>query len=198
MIAKLGKGRPRKFNKDEALLTAMQLFWKHGFEGVSINMLAGTIGINVPSLYAAFGNKEELFYKAVSLYNEIFGQQYDKILELPTARAAAKALLINQIDLIGDDKLPEGCFLVQTALVTSPNAEKQSAFMANLRKANQDKLVKRFERAIIDGDLPTGTDSTTLAIYIITIKHGIAVQAKTGANRDELYKLVDTALAVFP
>lgn len=198
MLTKLGKGRPRKFSKDEALKTALQLFWKHGFEGVSINMLANAIGINVPSLYAAFGNKEELFYKAVSLYNDIFGKQYDTILELPTALAAAKTLLINQIDLIGDDKLPEGCFLVQTALATSPNAEKQSAFMANLRKENQDKLVKRFERAIADGDLPPNADPDTLAIYIVTLKHGIAVQAKTGANREELYKLVDKALAVFP
>ncbi len=193
----MAKGRPRKFDKDEALKTALHLFWRHGFEGVSVALLAEKMGINVPSLYAAFGNKQELFLKTVELYGKTNANIYHPALQLPTAREVAHAILMAEVDLVTNPDAPDGCLMVQGALVTSPESEGLSNLMAQMRATAETWLVDRFEKAKLDGDLPPTANSRALGCLIMTINSGIAVQARTGVGRDELLKVVEMAMKSF-
>lgn len=191
------KGRPRKFDTNAALEIALKLFWEHGYEGVSINMLAHEIGINVPSLYAAFGNKAQLFYKATDLYISVYGKMFREALTLPTASEVAHAILDKHIDLTFDNNLPDGCFMIQSALVTSPNSVEQSKITYELRQRAIDLLVARFKRAIAENDLPSTVDPEVLALYIFGVKHGIAIHSKSGVSAQKMHEIVDMAMGVF-
>src|SRR3954463_3624794 len=96
------RGRPRKFDADQALDAALAVFWRKGYEGASLPDLTEAMGINRPSLYAAFGNKEELFRRAVDRYVEGPACFLRKALAEPTARAAAERLLAGGIELATD------------------------------------------------------------------------------------------------
>src|SRR5947207_13461768 len=106
-------GRPRAFDADKALDKALKVFWRKGYEGASLPDLTAAMGINRPSLYAAFGNKEELFRKVIARYVDGPASFVRKALEAPTARVAAERLLSGAIALVTDPRNPRGCLLVQ-------------------------------------------------------------------------------------
>src|ERR1700693_4126605 len=110
-------GRPRSFDLDQALDRALQVFWRKGYEGTSLADLTGAIGINRPSLYAAFGDKETLFRKALDRYAEGPAAYVREALKQPTARAVTEQLLRGTTDLLTDTHHPSGCLVVQSALV---------------------------------------------------------------------------------
>src|SRR5215470_3064206 len=112
----MAMGRPREFDVDQALERALQVFWRKGYEGASLPDLTEAMGINRPSLYAAFGNKEGLFRAVVERYVEGAASCVRQALEQSTARAVAEALLAATIDVVTDSKNPRGCLLVQGAL----------------------------------------------------------------------------------
>lgn len=192
------KGRPRKFDKQNALKIALHLFWKHGFEGVSIANLAQSMGINIPSLYSAFGNKEQLFFQAVELYGQTNANIYEPALAKQNAYEVAKAILYSEIELVTNPDAPNGCLMVQGALVTSPQSIGLANTMAHLRQTAEGWLAQRFQKAIDEGDLPQSANAENLACFIMTINSGIAVQAKTGVNRAQLVEIAEMALLAFP
>jgi AcrR family transcriptional regulator len=191
-------GRPRTFCVEEALDIALKVFWKKGYEGTSIDDLIGAIGINRPSLYCAFGNKEQLFRKALDRYTE--GQQalYREAIGQPTARAAAEHLLLGAADGLTDPRHPPGCLAVQGALSCGEAAEPIREELCARRAAAEASLRERFERAKSDGDLSPADDPADLARFLATVIHGMAVQATGGANRDDLRRVAQTALRAWP
>ena len=194
----MAKGRPREFDKAEALDTALRLFWQHGYEGVSIAHLAGAIGINIPSLYAAFGNKERLFLQAVERYGDLNGKMYHDSLKKKTAREVAQSILEGEVELVTRRNSPDGCLMIQGALVTSPESEPIRQMMAGMRGQAEKWMAKRFEQAKKQGDLPPNADPVALASYIMTLNSGLAVQAKSGATRKRLLKVVAMAMKNWP
>jgi AcrR family transcriptional regulator len=188
------KGRPRKFNKEEALRIALHLFWRHGFEGVSIAKLASEMGINIPSLYAAFGNKEQLFLQTVELYGKTNANIYHPALALPNAYDVARAILLAEIDLVTNPDAPDGCLMVQGALVTSPQSEGLANLMSQMRQTAEIWIKERFDVAKESGEIAQNVDTAALACFIMTINSGIAVQAKTGVNKQSLLKIVEYSL----
>ena len=191
------KGRPRKFDKENALKIALHLFWRHGFEGVSIATLAKEMGINVPSLYSAFGNKEQLFFKSVELYGQTNANIYAPALAMPNAFEVAKSILLGEVDLVTNPDAPDGCLMVQGALVASPESQGLSNMMAKLRATAETWMADRFQKAIDEGDLPKTADAKALACFIMTVNSGIAVQARTGVGRKQLLQIVDYSLLAF-
>ncbi|HKS76257.1 MAG TPA: TetR/AcrR family transcriptional regulator [Terriglobales bacterium] len=188
------KGRPREFDTEKALDTALLLFWKQGYEGTSLAALTKAMGINVPSLYAAFGNKEELFKKVLDRYIQKPASYLPKALTAPTARQAAENMLQGAIHMVMDRNHPDGCMLVQGALASGPMGESARRELARRRGGAETAVRKRFERAIEEGDLPPDADAAKLARFLITVIWGMSVQASGGATRAQLREVADVAL----
>jgi AcrR family transcriptional regulator len=191
-------GRPREFDVDAALDRALKVFWRKGYEGATLAELTGAMGINRPSLYAAFGSKEELFRRALDRYAEGPAAYVQEALEEPTARAAAEELLSRAIDGMTDRHNPRGCLMVQGALACGEAAESVRRELAGRRLAVEAALRERFERAVVEGDLPADARPADLARYFVAVMHGMSVQAAGGASRAELRRVAALALRAWP
>src|SRR4051812_38248932 len=192
------RGRPRDFDVDEALDRALEVFWRRGYEGASLPELTGAMGINRPSLYAAFGNKEALFRKAIDRYVDRTAAHVHEALREPSARGVVERLFCGSVALITDPGNPRGCFLVQSALACGDSADGLRQEMARRRADLETALRARFERAVAEGDLPSRADPADLARYVATVAHGMAVQAAGGAGADELRRVAAIALRAWP
>ncbi len=191
-------GRPRNFDVDQALDQALRVFWEKGYEGASLPDLTEAMGINRPSLYAAFGNKEALFRKALDRYEAGPTAFFRKALTEPTARQVAERLLMCGIELSTHPDNPGGCLAVQGALVCGDAAQPIREELEQRRKAGELAIRKRFQRAKSEGDLPADVDAGDLARYLTTIMRGMAVQAAGGATCIELKRVAKMALRTWP
>jgi AcrR family transcriptional regulator len=191
-------GRPREFDIEQALDRALAVFWRKGYEGTSLPDLTRAMGINRPSLYAAFGNKEALFRRALDRYDAGPAGYVREALKEPTARAVAERLLRGTIDLLTGPRNPRGCLLVHGALACGEAAESLRQELASRRAAAEGALRRRFERALADADLPASTDPADLARYVVTVIHGMAVQAAGGTSRAALRRVADLAMRAWP
>jgi len=190
-------GRPREFDADAVLETAMELFWEHGFEGVSISDLTDATGINRRSLYAAFGTKEELFRCAVRRYLDGPGGFVAAALQQPRARDVATTMVHGAADSYTDPDRPRGCLLVHGALAAGGDADAVRVDLAQQRDAGIKALAHRFDEAQAAGELP-GVDTLVLARWINSVCQGFSVQARSGATRDELHQAADQTLRGWP
>ena len=194
----MATGRPREFNVDQALDRALTVFWRKGYEGTTLPDLTRAMGINRPSLYAAFGSKEGLFRKALDRYAQGPTAYLGKALNEPTARAVALRLLSGTVDVVTGRQNPRGCLLVQGALACGETAESVRKELVSRRLAGEAAIRERFERARSDGDLPLQSQAADLARYIVAVMHGIAVQAASGASRAELRRVATMAMQAWP
>ncbi len=194
----MGRGRPREFDTEKALDAAMMLFWRHGYEGTSVSALTGAMDINVPSLYAAFGSKQELFTKVISRYVEKPASYLPNALKEPTAREAAEKLLNGAIEMVMKRGHPDGCLLVHGALSAGPTADAARESLSRCRRRAEEAICRRFERAIAEGDLADDIVPSKLARYIITVIWGMSVQAAGGATRTDLSEIAEQALKAWP
>ncbi|MBQ0851044.1 TetR/AcrR family transcriptional regulator [Streptomyces sp. BH-SS-21] len=191
-------GRPRGFDADEALERAMLVFWRHGYEGASTANLTNAMGISTTSMYAAFGNKEKLFRKVLERYTEGPSAYMARALEEPTALGTATAILAGTVRTTTRPANPHGCLGVQSALTVSDSGEEVRELLVAWRSDGHSCLRERFQRAVDEGDLPADADPGLLARYITTFGYGIAVQAASGVDRDELQEMADVALRNWP
>lgn len=187
-------GRPREFDTDEALDRALETFWEKGYEGSSLTELTAAMGITKTSMYAAFGNKEELFRKVVQRYTAGPASYGVRALDEPTARQVAEALLHGAVRATTRDDVPSGCLGVQSALTTGDGGQAAKDVLIEWRNDAGLRLEERYERAKAEGDLPSSQDPRGLATFVMTLAYGIAVQAASGRTSSELHDVVDTAL----
>ena len=190
------RGRPRAFDRDQALEKAMEVFWRKGFEAASLADLTEAMGINPPSLYAAFGDKEQLFLAAVERYQARRGESCPYC-EEPTARAAVEKLLLYMAEELTCGDHPRGCMMVMAAATSSSSAKLQEVLAAK-RMASRKMLRSRIERGIKEGDVPAGTDAAALADFFSTVVTGMSMQARDGATRKSLLATAKQAMTVFP
>ncbi len=191
-------GRPRAFCVEQALDRALKVFWQKGYEGTSLSDLTAAMGINRPSLYAAYGNKEALFRKALDRYIENSASFLRRSMEQPTSRAVVEHLLLSSADGVTCPDNPHGCLTVRCALSSGEAADSIRLELVNRRADGESILRKRLERAQSEGDLPTDAGPADLARYVMTVHQGMSVQAAGGASREQLRRVVDTALQAWP
>jgi AcrR family transcriptional regulator len=193
------RGRPRAFDRDEALRAAMTVFWEKGYEGASLDELLSAMGaINPPSFYAAFGSKERLFFEAVDLYVETVGYRPRQALESAlTAREGVEAMLREAIDIYCEPNTPRGCLMLLGAINCTPANKSVQDHMRTYRIQPPAVIRKRLERGVAEGDVPTGVDLEPLVSLYASIVHGLPVRARDGASRDELLAGVSAAMAAW-
>jgi len=191
-------GRPRSFETGKALDAAMKVFWCKGYEGASLSNLTKAMGINRPSLYAAFGDKESLFRKVLDRYDSGPAAYVQEALNQLTARAAIEKLMEGAADVATASSNPRGCLFVQSALACGDKAEGIRNDLILRRDAGEKAVRLRLKRAQAEGDLPRDANTADLARYVVTVIQGIAVQAAGGATRNELRRVIENALRAWP
>jgi AcrR family transcriptional regulator len=191
-------GRPREFDLDSALDKALLVFWRNGYEGASISDLTEAMGINPPSLYAAFGNKEGLFRKALDRYVERYAGFWEVARGAPTARAMVEHLLHASVVFLTDESNPRGCLMVRGAMACSEAANKIRDELVTRRATGEAMLRERLERAISTGEMSPELNPADYARYIMTVLEGMSVQAAGGASRDDLHRVAEMTLRSWP
>ena len=192
------RGRPREFDLDVALDAAIEVFWRQGYEGTTLDDLTRAMGINRPSLYAAFGSKEETFKRAVARYAKVDMAYVDEALDQPTARGVAEHYVRSNVLAITDPTKPPGCLSIQGGLSAPTTDQRIVDFLSSSRAAGEARFAERFARAIDEGDLSRDEDPVDLAKYLNTVTSGLAVQAAGGAARPALARAAERALGAFP
>lgn len=192
------RGRPLAFNQGKALETAMHVFWTHGYEGTSMAELTEALGINKPSLYAAFGNKEELFRKALAHYIAGPAAFATEVKQAATARQVVENFLHQAVEFFSNESTPNGCLMVQAALTCGKESRVIQQELIIYRKRFEAAFAARFELAKKQGDLPVTAHAADLAKYLATIHQGLSVQATSGATKVELTAVVEIALKNWP
>jgi AcrR family transcriptional regulator len=190
----MGMGRPREFDAETALDQAMEVFWRHGYEGATIAQLTEAMGINPPSLYACFGNKEGLLKAALDRYTKLRGVWMNEVVAAPTARDVAERMLTGIADKQTDPANPPGCLLVQGGIACGSGSENVPFELAARRAENEDQLRDRFVRAKAEGDLKPTSDPAALARYVSAVSVGMGVMASSGSDREALRQVADVAV----
>ena len=192
-------GRPRKFNPDEVLDHAIQVFWRRGFRGTSLNELARELGIEKPSLYAAFGNKEQLFLKALDRYASGFGRRAVLLLQqTPSGKAAIEALLSAFATQLADADSPAGCMIANCAVECRELSESINRELVGRLEAIEQALLDRLKRARKEGELARAEDVRVLARYFATVLQGMIALSRIEHDAKELRNIVKIALRAWP
>ncbi len=194
----VSRGRPRSFDVDKALDKALRVFWEKGYEGASLTDLTKAMGINRPSMYAAFGDKEELFRKALDRYETGPSAFMRAAFDEPCGRDSIHKILLGVVESLSNPKNPKGCLLVQGALACSDESKAIRQELMERRASNEAEIAKRLKRAKAEGELPDDVNPSDLARFYVTVMRGLAVESATGATRAELTRVVETAMNAWP
>ena len=191
-------GRPRSFDAEAALDCALQVFSRKGYEGASLADLTAAMGINRPSLYAAFGDKESLFRKALDRYAERTVGYMQQALQEKTARGFVERLLRGVVEAVTDSRNAPGCLTVTGALACGDQSQSIRKELICRRDEVERLISNRLRRAQKQGELPADSKPADLGRYFATVVQGMAVQASAGATRQQLRGVVETALRAWP
>lgn len=192
------RGRPRKFDRVTALRRAMEVFWAQGFDCTSMQNLIDAMKINSPSIYAAFGSKENLFHEAVTLYSATDGGGiWETMTTEPTARIAIESMLRASAEGYTRPDKPRGCLIVLGALHTEGGNETIRQELQARRAQCMTLLNSRLEQGISDGELPEDSDCRSIATFYLTVQQGMSIQARDGASRETLLGVANYAIVAW-
>ena len=194
-----GKGRPRAFDRNEALKKALEVFWRQGYEPASVASLCSAMGINAPSLYASFGNKCALFIEALNYYEQTYwSRPAERFLEEPDIARAVENFFLESAEILLYPDTPCGCMVVLAAINISSEAREVAEAVQQLRFATKKMFADRLGRAVLDGQLAADTDIPALAGALNTFLEGLSIQARDGILQAELKAIARHALSLLP
>jgi AcrR family transcriptional regulator len=190
------RGRPREFDREQALQKAMRLFWSRGYDAISMADLRAALGITQASLYAAFGSKEQLFREAVDLYRQTAGfSTTDALAKGANAREAIHAMLQAAVDAFSAPDAPGGCLLILGATNCAVENKAVQDHLLSVRRQMSHSILDRLKQGQQDGDVPKRAPVAALTAYCSTVLHGLALQSRDGASRKTLTQVVEIAMA---
>lgn len=178
--------RPPEFDRAQALVKALHLFWERGYDRTTVRDLTEAMGISSPSLYNAFGGKKELFDEAVALYTGAPTRVVPPSLQERTARAVFAKILDIAIREYASSTQPRGCFVISDPLLIEE------------RQLGRVAILTRLQQAHADGDLPEDASVTALTDYIDVVLRGLSAIARDGADPDAMRAAADVALGAWP
>jgi AcrR family transcriptional regulator len=187
-------GRPAEFDKEAALDVAMRLFWERGYEGTSMADLSQAMGIHPSSIYAAFGDKQELFALAAKQYADVPAQYMVKALDQPTFRGFILAAFDNTVEFLSSKDHPSSCFTLTGAISCGTDMEPAKILMREMRLQNEAAIKARLLKARKDGEFPGGENVDDYTRYLSSLLSGLAIQAANGSTRAELKRTAEVAL----
>jgi AcrR family transcriptional regulator len=191
-------GRNRSFDKDSALEKAMLVFWQNGYPGTSLTDLTNTMGINKSSLYAAFGNKEELFNQAIKFYLNKHGVVH--LAELFNTEQSLKERVRNYLlsiaNMLIKPDLPRGCLICQSTseIAGSCLPESSATIINGINQQTILTLTEFFEKEQQVGNLIDVNSPNTIANYLLTLQFGLAIFARKGSNLKELKEIINFSI----
>ena len=192
------RGRPRRFDRDQALDAAMRVFWAKGFGGTSMADLTAAMGIASPSLYAAFGSKEALYPEALERYETIYGEGFWGTLDGPGgARDQIEAVLRQSVAAFTSGQNPAGCMVVMGCSQTEDRSPELASALRRKQTFSTDAMEKRLQRAVAEGELPSGIDARAIADFYAAVHRGLTATVRSGAGADVLNSVVSSAMAAW-
>jgi AcrR family transcriptional regulator len=193
------RGRPRSFDREQALQRAMELFMARGYDGASLEDLLRVMGrISPPSFYAAFGSKDALFREVVSLYRQTYGECVIQAIDAPAVRDAIEGMMRAGVDLFVSNRMAPGCLLVLGAVHATRTSKDAHDLLSAARAEGCEMIRKRLLRAVDEGELPKGLPIADIAGFYATFMQGLAVRARDDATRASMLAWVDAAMAAWP
>ncbi|MGN8251962.1 TetR/AcrR family transcriptional regulator [Pseudomonas sp. SMV7] len=191
-----GRGRPREFDRHQALVQAMLLFWDKGYDGTSLNELMTAMKIKSPSLYAAFGSKEDLFLEALELYWSTVGEEiWSELYKHERAQDSIQAVLLATARILTREDRPHGCFVTQTDLKSPlPNLR---VGLKVLRCKPFEMLKNRLRLGQASREIGPHVDCDSVAHYYGIVQRGMAMVARDGSPRDTLEKVASHAMGTW-
>ena len=193
------KGRPRKFDVDKALENAMLVFWRNGYEGSSLSELTAAMGINRPSLYGAFGDKKQLFFRALDRYVADYGSkgiaQLPKYPDITDAIAAFFNCIVEQLT---NSQLPNGCLIANCTLECGDRFAEINRRLNQCHVETEAALYNRLQQAQAQGQISEAEDVRALAQFFTTTMLGMAVMTRTNTNPIVIRQLAKTAMRILP
>lgn len=188
--------RPRAFDEDLALRKAMETFWSKGFEATSLADLTEAMGLSKSSLYAAFGDKDALFARALNLYVAEVSAERVRILRTATsAREGLRDYFDHHIRVAVDPRTPPGCLFVNSTIEVERLAAETAERLGELAKKGEAAVRELLERAQKSGEIAPSKDIRGLALMLVAVAHGIHVMARMHRDRKKLQAVAETALA---
>lgn len=179
-------GRPRGFDRDEALDVAVRGFWRDGYDETTVATLTTAIGISAPSLYAAFGDKDRLFDAAATCYADAATAGLEGYLAMPSTADAIGTMVRDTAAGYTDPASPGGCFVL-----SEPR-------LADRRRDMAERIACRIDRGIAEGDVPAGTDAHAVAELVLAVLGGLSTRARDGGTPDEVSAVAELAIAALP
>jgi AcrR family transcriptional regulator len=197
----VGGGRQRQFDEQHALAAAIGVFWTNGYSGTSLSDLTGAMGINKPSLYAAFGNKEALFIRALNGYIDTYGSPHIAVLHATSGslRKRVGAYLKSIARMLCDPSLPGGCLVAETTSESGGDCLPAGAAeaVARINQRTRSTLIDFFRQEACT-DMPEGRDAAEVrADYLLALQFGLAVMARQGTKREALDQVIELAVGNF-
>lgn len=191
-------GRPREFDADATLDKVVEAFWQHGYEGTTMATLTAATGLNKPSLYSAFGSKEDMFRTAFARYRQRQAAFTGNLLAHPSARVGVENVLLALANSLTQPGMPHGCLMVHGCLVGSADSATIREELQLRRKVTEARIRERLKQAQAEGEFAATVDVADFARYIGTVIQGVAVQAAGGAPRKALHRVVKLAMMAWP
>lgn len=193
------RGRPRNFDRDTALIRALGVFWRHGYEPASVGELCKVMDINPPSLYAAFGSKAELFLEAVNYYERTFWDEpWERMRQEKNVYDAIHNFFEEAAVILTSQAAPCGCLVVLAAINVSPDSKDVYDAVKVLREEGRAYFRERLQASKLAGDLPADTDVDSIALTLNTLLEGMSIPAQDGISQADLKRIAAQAVRFLP
>ena len=189
-------GRPKQFERNDALAAAMDVFWTKGYEATSVQDLVDAMGVNRGSIYDTFGDKHSLFIEAVEHYlGDHANSLTEKLNAGRTPLAGIQGFFNMVVDGLSCTDCCRGCLITNAAVELAPHDEEVAKVVQRFLKAAEKAFQNHLELAIEEGEIPEDSDARSLARFLLMSLQGLVVMGKASVGKATLKDAVRTTLS---